>query len=174
MVEHIAFGDTPVSRCSYYRRVCDLPAVIDPPHLGRITMTASYVWGLMMPAHLGQAVLAHMRGVGAEIGPVMSHPRSLRWTFLVRPNLSDDVSLFAEMFRHNVSVVRDGGTIALPSPTDQRVEFRRWVEPPRCIFRPSGLVVVEPIRACAVFGAHRPVIRGQVRGWNADRDSRHG
>ncbi len=27
------FGDTPVSRCRYYRQVCGLPAIIDPPEL---------------------------------------------------------------------------------------------------------------------------------------------
>jgi len=40
-MDHVPFGDTPASRCHYYRRVCDLPAHIDPPHLGRIVMA----WG---------------------------------------------------------------------------------------------------------------------------------
>ncbi len=145
-MDHIAFGDTPVSRCTYYRRVCDLPANIDPPHLGRIVMNAEYVLALMMPAPLGQAVKVDMQRRQADIGPILSHPRSGRWTYLVRPDLPDDDSLFAEMFRLNVSVVRAGGTIALPSPTDRGGMFRRWVEPPRCTFRPSGLVVVDAIR----------------------------
>jgi len=148
-MDHIAFGDTPVSRCHFYRRVCDLPATIDPPHLGRIIMKADHVWALIMPGHLGQAVKSRMQQHDSDIRPILSHPRSGRWTFLVRPDIPDDVRLFAEMFRLNVSVVRTGGTVALPSPTDQCVEFRRWVEPPRCTFRPSGLVVVDAIRVCS-------------------------
>jgi hypothetical protein len=114
---------------------------------------------LMMPAPLGQLVKIHMQQRLSDVGPILSHPRSNRWTYLVRSDLPDDDSLFAEMFRLNVSVVRAGGTIALPSPTDQCVEFRRWVEPPQCTFRPSGLVVVDSIRACAGPGTCRAVAR---------------
>ncbi|MEV4123650.1 DNA-directed RNA polymerase subunit beta [Nocardia sp. NPDC049707] len=156
-MDHIAFGDSPLTRCHFYRRVCDLPAHIDPPHLGRIIMKAEHVWALMLPAHLGQAVKIHMQHQGSDIGPILSHPRSNRWTYLVRPDIPDDVRLFAEMFRLNVSVVRTGGTVALPSPVDQGEQFRRWIEPPRCAFRPSGLVVVDAIRACS--GQCRPVQR---------------
>lgn len=159
---HIGFGDTPASRCVYYRQACDLPASIDPPHLGRIVMRAAHVWGLSMPTALGQAVKIHMHKQGCDIGPIMSHTRSVRWTFLIRPDLPDEVGLFAEMFRLNVSVIRDGGTIALPSPTDQRVEFRRWIEPPRCTFRPSGLVVVDSIRACAGHSRVRMITTAQA------------
>ncbi len=148
-MDHKSFGDTLVSRCHFYRRVCDLPATVDPPHLGRIIMKADHVWALIMPAHLGQAVKIHMQQHGSNIGPILSHPRSNRWTLLVRPDIPDDVRLFAEMFRLNVSVVRTGGTVALPSPGDQGAQFRRWIEPPRCTFRPSGLVVVDAIRACS-------------------------
>ena len=148
-MQHIAFGDTPASRCHYYRQICDLPASIDPPSLGRIVMRADFVWALMMPFPLGQAVKAHMQREDRDIGPILSHPRSARWTYLVRPDLPEDDHLFAQMFRLNVSVVRTGGTIALPSPADQCVEFRRWIEPPHCTFRPSGLVVVDAIRRCS-------------------------
>jgi hypothetical protein len=157
-MDHIAFGDTPLSRCHFYRRVCDLPANIDPPHLGRIVMKAEYVWGVIMPAPLGQSVKVYMQKHDSDVGPVLSHPRSGRWTFLIRPDLPDEVSLFAELFRLDVSVVRTGGTIALPSPTDECVEFRRWVEPPRCTFRPSGLVVVDSVRACAGQPVRRRVV----------------
>lgn len=158
-MEHIAFGDTPASRCVYYRQVCDLPANIDPPHLGRIVLCAEYVLGLIMPAPVGQSVKSHMQQQRSDVGPILSHPRSNRWTYLTRPDLPDDDSLFAQMFRLNVSVVRAGGTIALPSPTDQCVEFRRWIEPPRCTFRPSGLVVVDAIRACTGSGRYPVVSR---------------
>jgi hypothetical protein len=120
-------------------------------------MSAEYVLALMMPAPLGHAVKVDMKRRGADVGPILSHPRSGRWAYLVRPDLTDDDRLFAEMFRLNVSVVRSGGTIALPSPSDRGAMFRRWVEPPRCTFRPSGLAVVDAIRACS--GRYRPVPR---------------
>lgn len=120
-MEHISFGDTPRTRCHYYRRVCDLPARIDPPELGRIVMTAGHTWALMMPSALGFAVKKdlqrsrdHDAATGA--GPIISHIRSGRWSFLIRPDLPDDTTLFAEMFRLDISVVRTGATIALPSP----------------------------------------------------------
>ncbi|MEU7766191.1 hypothetical protein AB0B25_13800 [Nocardia sp. NPDC049190] len=99
-----------------------------------------------MPAHLGQLVKIDLQRRGHDIGPIMSHPRSRRWSYLIRPDLPDDDSLFTEMFRLDVSVVRAGGEIALPSPTDQCTRFRHWIEPPRCAFRPSGRVIVESIR----------------------------
>ncbi|WP_433627103.1 DNA-directed RNA polymerase subunit beta [Nocardia sp. CA-120079] len=137
--------------------MCDLPANVDPPHLGRIVMKAEHVWAMVLPAHLGQTVKARMQQHGSDIGPILSHPRSNRWAYLVRPDIPDDVRLFAEMFRLNVSVVRTGGTVALPSPADHGAQFRRWIEPPRCTFRPSGLVVVDAIRACSA--QYRPVRR---------------
>ncbi|WP_327111718.1 DNA-directed RNA polymerase subunit beta [Nocardia sp. NBC_01730] len=149
-----------MTRCHFYRRVCDLPAVIEPPHLGRIIMPATHVWALMMPAHLGQAVKIEIHSRNTDLGPILSHPRSRRWTYLVRPDLPDEDRLFAELFRLNISVVREGGTIALPSPGDQCAEFRCWVEPPRCIYRPSGLAVIDAIRACIDPGRWQAVTRG--------------
>lgn len=154
-MDHTAFGDTPLSRCHFYRRVCDLPASINPPNLGRIVMKAEHVWGLVMPTQLGQAVKVHMQQHDSNLGPILSHPRSDRWTYLVRPDIPDDTRLFAQMFRLNVSIVRTGGTVALPSPSDQSVQFRRWIEPPHCTFRPSGLVVIDAINACT-SGIRRP------------------
>ncbi|MGK8557730.1 DNA-directed RNA polymerase subunit beta [Nocardia gipuzkoensis] len=154
MMDDRAFGDTPLSRVNYYRRVCDLPAVIDPPCMGRIIMRATHVWGIVMPAPLGAAVRNHMRQQLSNVGPIMSHPRSKRWTILTRPDLPDEVPLFAELFRLNVSIVRTGGTIALPSPDHRSAHVRLWVEAPSCPFRPSGRVVVDAIRACA--GPGRP------------------
>ncbi|MFQ6326679.1 DNA-directed RNA polymerase subunit beta [Nocardia sp. CWNU-33] len=147
-MDHIMFGDTPVSRCIFYRRVCDLPANIDPPSLGRIIMKATHVWALTMPTPLGQAVKHDMGRRGTAVGPIVAHPRSARWTYLIRPDVPDDVPLFADLFRHNVSVIREGGTVALPSPTPQSGAIRQWIEPPRDTFRPSGLVVIASIRAC--------------------------
>lgn len=112
-------------------------------------MRTTTVWGLIMPVALGQAVQADMRKRQIDLGPILSHPRSQHWSFLIRPDLPEDDKLFAEMFRSNVSVVRNGGTIALPGPTDRCAEFRVWVEPPRSAFRPSGLAVMDAVRACA-------------------------
>ncbi|MFE3441641.1 DNA-directed RNA polymerase subunit beta [Nocardia sp. NPDC059180] len=111
-------------------------------------MKADHVWGMMMPGELGLRVKGDLQRRGESLGPIMSHVRSNRWTLLIRPDLPDETPFFAEMFRHNVSVVRLGGTIALPSPTDQGARFRRWIEPPRSPFRPSGMSIVASIRAC--------------------------
>ncbi|MGQ4597907.1 DNA-directed RNA polymerase subunit beta [Nocardia sp. R6R-6] len=143
-------GDTPRSRCQFYRRECDLPAVVDPPELGRIVMRAGSVWALTMPSSLGQAVKVHMQNRSIPLGPILAHPRSNRWTFLIAPDLPEsDTRLFAELFRLNVAVARTGSTIALPSPTSTAAAIRRWIVPPRNHFRPSGQVVVAAIRAWA-------------------------
>ncbi|MGK8489880.1 DNA-directed RNA polymerase subunit beta [Nocardia asiatica] len=148
-MEMESFGDTPQSRCRYYRQECDLPAVIDPPELGRIVVRAGYVWGWTMPTRLGQAVKAHVQSRSTKLGPVVGHPRSARWTFLTVPDLPYDDRLFAELFRLDVSVSQAGATIALPSPTASSGAIRRWIVPPRGPYRPSGHVVLEAIRAWA-------------------------
>jgi hypothetical protein len=146
-----------MSRTIFYRRVCDLPATVDPPSLGRIVMSATHVWALTMPTPLGQAVRYDMGRRGVAAGPIVAYPRSFRWSFLIRPDVPEDVPLFAELFQHNVSVIRDGGTIALPSPTGQVGAIRQWVEPPRDMFRPSGLAVIASVRACLGPGKARTV-----------------
>lgn len=146
---HIAFGDTPMSRCAYYRNVCDIPARVDPPHVGRIVARCGSVWAITMPAVLGHDVKVWMQNQGYKLGPILSHPRSQRWTFIIRPDVPDDVRLFAEMFRFNVSIVRDGGTIGLPSPADRGTAFRAWIVRPDSHVRPSGWVIVRAIRDTA-------------------------
>ncbi|MBF6167565.1 DNA-directed RNA polymerase subunit beta [Streptomyces gardneri] len=137
-------ADTPVSRCRFYRQ-CGLAAAVQP-ELGRIIVPAGRVGAITMPARLGQEVKALMQVRRAALGPIISHPRSKRWTYLVRPDLPDEVGLFAELFRLDVSVARCGAQIALPSPADRSPCFRVWIEPPRDTFRPSGSVVVAAIR----------------------------
>ncbi|WP_406270337.1 DNA-directed RNA polymerase subunit beta [Nocardia sp. NBC_00881] len=147
----MALADTPTARCAYYRHTCDLPAGVHP-EIGRIVVRAGFVGAITMPAALGQQVrdeLAHRR---IEWGPIISHVRSGRWTFLIRPDLSDDVRLFAELFRLNVSIVPSGGEIALPSPVDAHVEYRRWIVPPQNGFRPFGSSIVETVRSCMRAG----------------------
>ncbi|MFI9632620.1 DNA-directed RNA polymerase subunit beta [Nocardia sp. NPDC051929] len=105
-------------------------------------------WAVIMPATLGQDVKVWMQRHHHALGPIMSHPRSKRWTYLTQPDLPDDITLFAEMFRLNVSLVCAGGTVALPSPADQGTTFRSWVVRPASAFRPAGSVVVAAIRGC--------------------------
>lgn len=158
-----AFGDTLLSRCQYYRRTCGLPVVIDPPELGRIILRAGSVWGVAMPTRLGQAVKAHLPSCGSAVGPIIGHPRSGRWTFLIRPDIDlGDVKLFAEMFRLDVNVARTGACIALPSPTASVGAIRHWIVPPRNTFRPSGQVVIAAVRAWADQAHGRRRARGCV------------
>ncbi|MGQ4600103.1 DNA-directed RNA polymerase subunit beta [Nocardia sp. R6R-6] len=104
------FGDTPQSRCLYYRRICGLPAVIDPPELGRIILRTGSVWGVTMPIRLGQRVKAHIQSRGDALGPIVAHPRSGRWTFLTDPDIElADVAMFAELWRSNVTIAHTGG-----------------------------------------------------------------
>ncbi|MFD8245391.1 DNA-directed RNA polymerase subunit beta [Nocardia sp. NPDC059691] len=147
-MNHAAFADTPASRCAFYRRTCGLPAGIHP-EIGRIVVKAGVVGGITMPDRLGQRVRDDMLFRGQAIGPVIAHIRSRRWTFLCRPDLPDDVRLFAALFRIDVSIVPFGSEIALPSPADVNGVFRRWVVAPRDTFRPSGMVIVNCVLARA-------------------------
>lgn len=167
-----AFGDTPATRCRYYRRVCDLPAVIDPPELGRIIVHATNVWAVTVPAALGRRVRTEISGDTGGVGPTLSHPRSNRWSFLIRPDLPDDVTLFAEMFRHDISIVRHGGTIALPSPTDLDDRLRGWIEPPRGPRRPSGYTIVRAVRTATGFPRSCAVPRTEQPTTAVDRSAR--
>ncbi|MGQ4617467.1 hypothetical protein [Nocardia sp. R7R-8] len=146
LVDETALGDTPVSRCQFYRRECGLPAVIDPPELGRIILRAGSVWGVTMPVPLGQRVKAHLQSCGDRLGPIIAHPRSGRWTFLVDPDIrADDMDQYARLFRLDVSIADTGSTIALPSPSPGGA-IRRWIVPPRNAFRPSGRDVLTALR----------------------------
>ncbi|WP_330228512.1 DNA-directed RNA polymerase subunit beta [Nocardia sp. NBC_00508] len=142
-----AFADTPTSRCAYYRRTCGIPAAIHPEN-GHIVVRSGMIGGITMPARLGQQVRDNLLHNRFALGPVIAHVRSGRWTYLIRPDLPDDIRLFAELFRLDVSVVPIGGDIALPSPADAHAVYRQWVVAPRDSFRPSGLLIVETIRAC--------------------------
>ncbi|WP_280471512.1 DNA-directed RNA polymerase subunit beta [Nocardia cyriacigeorgica] len=161
-MEHVPSGDTPRTRCRYYRDVCGLPAWIHPTELGRVVLPAEQVWALMMPSALGLAVKSDLErcrnhDVGIGAGPIISHVRSGRWSFLVEPDIPDETALFAEMFRLNVSIVRTGATIALPSPSDPGELFRRWIHLPPCTIRPSGLAVIDSIRACTARTSWRSI-----------------
>lgn len=154
-MEHILIGDTPTTRCVYYRQVCGLPAYIDPPLSQRIAFRAGSTGAVTMPAALGDAVRRRLCARRSTLGPIIWHPLSSRWTYLVRPDVpDDDTELFRDLFKWNVSIVRIG-TIALPSMTAEPGSIRRWVHLPCNDFRPSCAVVVDAIRACARHIAHR-------------------
>ncbi len=140
-------ADTPTSRCLYYRQICGLAAGVNA-ETKQITVRAGSVSALTMPALLGQSVKDHLQKRQCAIGPIISHPRSQRWTFLIRPDVPDEVPLFSELYRLNITVAPPGAQIALPSPGGMNTTLRVWIEPPRDSFRLSGMVVVEAIRAC--------------------------
>lgn len=154
------FGDTPVSRCKYYREVLGLRAVIDRPEIGRIVVPASEVHGVMMPASFGQMARARMECAGNAVGPIVGYPSAGRWLWLVQPDIpgDGDMKSYAEMFRRDVSIVRDGKPIALPSPTASAGRLRRWVIPPRTSSLPSGLVVLRAVGAWADFAPVRQAV----------------
>ncbi|WP_378734880.1 DNA-directed RNA polymerase subunit beta [Nocardia brasiliensis] len=121
-------------------------------------MRAGRTWALVTSAPLGAAVRIRLDRQGAEIGPILSDPRSHQWSFLIVPDLPADAAVYASLFRLDVKVVRNGGTIALPSPDDNCSVFRQWIEAPHGPFRPSGRVVVDAIEACT-SGIRRPLRR---------------
>lgn len=150
-MDQVALAETPAARCAYYRHTCDLPAGFHP-EIGRITVRAGFVGAVTMPAALGEQVHDELIYHRNPLGPIISHVLSKRWTFLVRPDLPDDVRLFAELFRLNVSIVPIGGEIALPSPGYPGTGYREWVVAPENAFRPSGVSIVNTVRSCRNLG----------------------
>ncbi|WP_067471000.1 hypothetical protein [Nocardia amamiensis] len=147
-------ADTASTRCRFYREACGLPARVQP-EIGSIVVPAGRVGAITMPHQLGAGVKSRMHSQGVKLGPIVSHPRSKRWTFLIVPDVPDESRLFSELFRLNVYVTRVGAQIALPSPVARGTGFRTWVTLPRDKFRPSGIAVVESIHACAVSASYR-------------------
>ncbi|MGY2027330.1 DNA-directed RNA polymerase subunit beta [Nocardia gipuzkoensis] len=140
--------ETPTARCRFYREVCGLPARIEPS-MGQISLRSGSVGAITVPAQLGAMVKIRMRKLGGPAGPIISHPRSKRWTFLVVPDIPGDMPLFSELFRLNATLAPIGAQIALPSPADGvGARFRVWAQAPRDSYRPSALAVIGAIRDC--------------------------
>ncbi|MCP2274838.1 hypothetical protein SAMN04244553_2195 [Nocardia amikacinitolerans] len=137
--------DTLATRCQFYRRVCGLPAFVQPNY-GRIVFSVGTVGAISMPAQLGAQVRIALRSKGLHGAPIVSHPRSKRWTFLCEPNLADTSPYFTEMFRLNATIASLGAHVALPAPSVVSDAFRTWVVQPTNALRPSGEEVVESIR----------------------------
>lgn len=149
-------GDTPTTRCAFYRS-CGLAAVVQSEPQRIVIAAGPHVGAVTMPAELGTAARRLLFGRGLTSGPVISHPRSGRWTFLITPDIPYETPLFAEMFRRNVSVVRSGA-IVLPVPTRRSAAFRTWIAQPRVTVTqpPSGMALVAAVRECPVGRESRP------------------
>ncbi|WP_254206438.1 DNA-directed RNA polymerase subunit beta [Nocardia alni] len=113
-----------------------------------MAMVDDTLGAITMPAELAARVRLHMQRQGIRLGPIISHPRSSRWTWLVRPDIPDDVATFARLFRAQIAVARPGGEIALPSPVRRHRGFRCWSQAPADGYRPSGMVVLTAVDAC--------------------------
>ncbi|MGW5440391.1 DNA-directed RNA polymerase subunit beta [Nocardia asteroides] len=112
-----------------------------------IVVANSRLAGMTLPAELATRVRDHLHTKQIGLGPVISHPRSKRWTLLVTGNAPTDRVTCAQMFRHQVSLSRSGTQIALPAPTEWHENLRYWVEPPTAQL-PSGAVVTQAILDC--------------------------
>ncbi|WP_405181541.1 DNA-directed RNA polymerase subunit beta [Nocardia sp. NBC_01377] len=140
--------DTPSTRCEYYRRVCHLPAHVDPT-TGCIRVRAGLVWAVQLPAELAQIVKMDLDRCQHGGGPVISHPRQAQWTFLTRSDIPARIAVRdLPLWRDQVKILRDGADIMLPSPSDRGPFYRAWITPAHSAFRPSGLAVLDSIRVC--------------------------
>ncbi|WP_051030256.1 hypothetical protein [Nocardia takedensis] len=139
-------SDTPFWRCHYYRTVCGLPAEVDPKS-GLITFRAGPVWALEMPSQIAQTVKIDLDRRRLGGGPIISHPRNARWTFLIDSDiptrlLERDHQLWGDRIR----LLTQGEQISLPSPTDCGVFNRTWITATHTPHRPSGTTVIESLR----------------------------
>ena len=135
-------ADTVRSRCEYYRSVYHLPAVADSTS-GVIGFATGMVWAVEMASELAQSVKIDMdrRRVGG--GPIISHPRSARWTFLVRSDIPVPTRGDDSLARNGIRVLSGGEQVELPSPAECGVFYRAWINAPSSPYRPSGAAVLE-------------------------------
>ncbi|MCZ9330242.1 DNA-directed RNA polymerase subunit beta [Nocardia farcinica] len=148
-------ADTLHSRCAFYRDECGLNARVDPLTERIVVTSGSTLAAVTVPAELAGRARIYMQHRGITVGPIISHPRSSRWTFLVRPDVPTDPAAAAPLFARQVSVIGPGTPIALPSPGPRQAGYRCWVHPPTDGL-PSGLVVVRAVCACAPLDRYRP------------------
>lgn len=141
-------ADTLTTRCQFYRRTCRLDARIRPELQAIVAVAGDTLGAVTMPAELAARVRLHMQQQGIRLGPIISHPRSSRWTFLCKPDIPDDITTFARLFRAQIAVTRPGTEIALPSPVRRHSGFRCWSQAPESDYRPSGMVVLAAVDAC--------------------------
>jgi hypothetical protein len=118
---------------------------------------SSTVTTVTMHADLGKRVRRQLEQHGIRTGPIALHARANRWTFLVHPDIPDDINLYAALFRMSVSVARPTTPIALPAPTSSHL--RSWIHAPTNGHLPAGTAVVDAARACG-----KPAVAPAVRG----------
>lgn len=143
-------ADTPRSRVAYYRDMCRLDATVKP-ETGRIVVHAGpLLSAFTLPSGIAVRIKAKLKQVNGRHGPIIAHPRSNRWTFLADPVRFDDADLtvYASMFRINVSIAPSGAEIMLPSPADLQIAYRLWETLPPNGFRPRAGDVLDAVRDC--------------------------
>ncbi|MBC7303272.1 MAG: DNA-directed RNA polymerase subunit beta [Nocardia sp.] len=142
------YGDTLDSRCAFYRTECGLRAHVQPGLQQIMVVASSELAALTVPCDLACRVRDQLRSQGTALGPVINHPRSERWTLLVRADLPTDVATCATLFRAGVALTRPGTQIALPAPTVRPDSLRSWITSPT-VARPSASTVAAAILDCA-------------------------
>ena len=100
-----------------------------------------------MPSQLAQSVKIDLDRRFLGGGPIISHPRSARWTFLVRSDIPTQTRDDQEsLWRSGIHLLTGGEQVALPTPIGCGVFYRSWINAPQSPFRPSGVAVVESTR----------------------------
>ncbi|QIS16648.1 hypothetical protein [Nocardia arthritidis] len=117
---------------------------------GRPMITTGSILGAMvMPAELGQRVLAAVEPGYST--PVVADPGERTWTFLVDPVLSVDVEVRRDLAEHHVTVVPSGRNVMLPA-TDSPLGWH-WAGEPE-----SGVLRLPP-RAAVIAAVHQTTER---------------
>lgn len=123
-----------VDRCRQYRRDLGFPAVV-APGTRRIVVHADFVGAVAMPSVLALRVRACM----GRPGPVVAHPGSARATFLTGPTDGRELELFALLLRLNIGIAST--YTVLPSPVDERLGYRVWLDEPSRVLPPQRAVL---------------------------------
>ncbi|WP_135235661.1 hypothetical protein [Nocardia sp. CS682] len=150
MISPDAVADEELEVCHHLRTVCDLPVHVNPA--GRIAVTiGSAMRGLTTPKALGEDIRAVLKDWDL-LGPVIWH-RSERYTFLARysPDVESNGAFCRALLRTNSQLIPVGGVVALPSfdlDDLDDTDIRKWVHPPRDMFRPSTQTLLEALLEC--------------------------
>ncbi|QIS08202.1 hypothetical protein [Nocardia arthritidis] len=144
-MEHIAFGDTLLTRVHYYRTAFAIPCHTSG---GRILVTVGgQLRAVTMPQPLASDVVGILSRTTGSV-PVIVHGRAMvpRWTFLTGYSAvaDDDWRVNGLMLATGCTLVPVGGLVPLPSPGDPRL--CRWLDPVRSNQRPPLDVVLDAVR----------------------------
>ncbi|PSR63151.1 hypothetical protein C8258_24265 [Nocardia sp. MDA0666] len=134
-----------------YRRAFGLDAEVHPGSGRLVVRAGKALAALTMPSVLGARVRGRLVDMSGSAGPIIAHPRSMRWTFLTLPADADltDPLLHAEMFRHYVDIAGVNAEIALPSPGFLQSDvYRLWTDAPVGDYRPLAGDVLTAVREC--------------------------